>query len=395
MTHSSSTALQNPPKTLRYFLLLSRFSLLFAFSVVTLGALTRLQDAGLGCPDWPGCYGHLTVPNTPDAEALAGLEYPERPLEKVKAWYEMIHRYLAGTLGLCIAGIFILSRFLPRALKTAIGFTPWGLLGLVLFQAALGMWTVTLGLFPTVVMGHLLGGFLTVSLLLLLNLRLFSLSLSPRKQLALKALQFLPTKIKLLLHIATIAIVMQVALGGWTAANYAAAVCTELPICQSGWQEHLNFTEALRLWGHRTQDHSIQDHGAQDYEFAPHIAADTKITIHIMHRFGAFVVTFAVIALGLQLYKTNRFLLFNKASYFIITLFCTQLILGVSNIVFQVPLAIATLHNLVGCFLFAIFLNLSFASFSLNKQPSFNTPSKHKEKTKGKAREHAHHCLEN
>jgi heme A synthase len=145
-------------------------AVVLALAVVILGAYTRLSDAGLGCPDWPGCYGHLTVPSHPEAVAQANEAYGHRPVDAGKAWKEMVHRYAAGLLGVLVLGLAVRAwrQGADRLLVTAT-------LVLVLFQAALGMWTVTLLLKPVIVMAHLLGGFTVLSLLWLgyLNARSF------------------------------------------------------------------------------------------------------------------------------------------------------------------------------------------------------------------------------
>ena len=147
------------------FRLLS-LTLLLALVVIVLGAFTRLSDAGLGCPDWPGCYGHLTVP----AEQHIDTSRFERPLEPDKAWAEMVHRYMAGTLGLFILAIFVLALVFRQRLSSGV-LLPALLLMTVLFQALLGMWTVTRLLSPVIVTAHLLGGFSTLALVWLLWLR--------------------------------------------------------------------------------------------------------------------------------------------------------------------------------------------------------------------------------
>ena len=149
---------------------LTLFSIFLAAVVIILGAYTRLTDAGLGCPDWPGCYGNLTVPLSEEKVAQANAAYPERPVEAFKAWNEMIHRYFAGTLGVCVLAIALIA--LRQRDKGTPVKLPLLLLGLIIFQAALGMWTVTLNLLPVVVMGHLLGGFSVLSCLFILYLRL-------------------------------------------------------------------------------------------------------------------------------------------------------------------------------------------------------------------------------
>ena len=150
-------------------------SLLLTIVVIGLGAYTRLTHAGLGCPDWPTCYGLIDVPQTSAQITAAEKAFPDRPVETAKAWNEMIHRYFAGSLGLLILGIAIYSIKLRLSKHTASQYPvilPIVILSIVTFQAALGMWTVTLKLMPIIVMAHLLGGFTTLSLLFLLYLRL-------------------------------------------------------------------------------------------------------------------------------------------------------------------------------------------------------------------------------
>src|SRR5262245_54184882 len=190
-----------------------------AFIVVVLGAYTRLMDAGLGCPDWPGCYGYLSVPGAAANVETAEARFPHAPFEAHKAWPEMVHRYFAGSLGLLIfgiAGLAIRDRT-ASPLKLALV-----LAGLVVLQAAFGMWTVTLKLWPQVVTTHLLGAFATLSLLWLLLLRLdpppaLLRSLRPHAAIGLAVL------------------IAQVMLGGWTTSNYAALACPDFPTCQGHW----------------------------------------------------------------------------------------------------------------------------------------------------------------
>lgn len=150
---------------------LSLIAVLLAFTVVLLGAYTRLVDAGLGCPDWPGCYGFLTVPEAHHEIQIATEAFPHTPVEAEKAWPEMIHRYFAGSLGLLVAVLAIIG-FVNRHKNEQPLVLSFALLGIIIFQATLGMWTVTMGLLPIIVMGHLLGGFITLTLLLLLFLNI-------------------------------------------------------------------------------------------------------------------------------------------------------------------------------------------------------------------------------
>jgi len=192
-------------------------SILLAIVVVSLGAYTRLTHAGLGCPDWPGCYGLHDVPQTSEEILKAEAAFPDRPVEPQKAWNEMIHRYFAGALGLLILAIAFLS-VKYREVGTPV-LLPLFILCVVTFQAALGMWTVTMKLMPIVVMGHLLGGLTTLSLLFLLYIRLRRFHVREGNTTLRKLAKFGLIGIFLL--------TLQIALGGWTSSNYAALTCTE------------------------------------------------------------------------------------------------------------------------------------------------------------------------
>jgi cytochrome c oxidase assembly protein subunit 15 len=348
---------------------LTLFSLFLAAVVIILGAYTRLTDAGLGCPDWPGCYGNLTVPLSDEKVDAANAAYPERPVEAFKAWNEMIHRYFAGTLGLCIAAIAFIA-FRQRKQGTPFKL-PLLLLGLVTFQAALGMWTVTLNLLPVVVMGHLLGGFSVLSCLFLLYLRLrdadssaSSVSQSTVSQSTVSmdsAEQSTSISVARLSRMKTFALfgvgvlVIQIALGGWTSANYAALACTDMPICEAGWQSRLDFAGAF----------SVPE--AENYEFGAHDYGE-RATMHIVHRAGALVTFSYLLALGFTLFfKHGASLQLKRVSAIMIGCLFAQVALGVSNVVFALPLAVAVLHN---AFAAILLLSLLWIVFSLLKHTS-------------------------
>lgn len=314
-------------------------SILLAILVVSLGAYTRLTHAGLGCPDWPGCYGLHDVPHTEEEILKAEAAFPERPVEPHKAWNEMIHRYFAGSLGLLILAIAFLS-IKNREVGTPV-FLPVLILGVVIFQAALGMWTVTMKLMPIVVMGHLLGGFLTLSLLFLLYLRLKRFHVRESNTSLRKFAKFGLLGIVLLTG--------QIALGGWTSSNYAALVCTELPICQEGWQELLTFEESFDL---------IPPH-RDTYEYG-HLDHDARVTIHVFHRMGAIVVSVYLLWLGLTVMRRASSQFFKQASLGLITILLCQIGLGVSNIWFSLPLGIAVAHNVVAACLMLALILLTF-----------------------------------
>ena len=292
-------------------------SIVLAMLVILLGAYTRLTDAGLGCPDWPGCYGFLKVPEQAHHIEQAEALYPDRPVESHKAWNEMIHRYFAGTLGLLILAIFLFSLKHKRLLLPSL------LLALVIFQAALGMWTVTLALHPVVVMGHLLGGFTLLSLL-----ALYWWQLQPAPFIAVKhSLKFLFWPVLLVLA-------AQIALGGWTAANYAALACVQLPVCEAGWTSQLNFDEAFSL-----------HLGYDNYEYGV-MSQSARATVHVMHRVGAVITLLVVAAYAIALWRNSSGLI-KTLSLTILLLLLLQFSLGLANVVLHLPLANAVAHNFV------------------------------------------------
>lgn len=314
-------------------------SVLLALVVVALGAYTRLTHAGLGCPDWPTCYGLLDVPETAQQIAKAELAYPERQVEPEKAWNEMIHRYFAGTLGLLILAIAILS-FKNRDQGTPLRL-PLLILVIVIFQAALGMWTVTMKLMPIVVMGHLLGGFTTLCLLFLLYLRLKSSRINRG--------DFSVKKYGRYALLGIVILTGQIALGGWTSSNYAALSCVELPICQSGWQEQITFENSFDLVPPERDS----------YEFG-HLSHDERVTIHVMHRLGAIVTTVYLAWLILMVYLKAQTSTFRSSALIVGLALVAQVMLGISNVWFSLPLSVAVGHNIVAVCLMLTLIALTY-----------------------------------
>ncbi len=312
--------------------------MLMAMIVIALGAYTRLTDAGLGCPDWPGCYGHYSVPSSDEHLAFAEKAFPQRPVEPHKAWNEMIHRYFAGGLGLVIlliCGLCLLKAEQPKKL-------PVFLLLLVLFQAMLGMWTVTMELLPLVVMGHLLGGFAVLCCLFLLLLRQIPYRIpggdAPMRQFG----KFWLVGIGILL--------LQICLGAWTSANYAALACTQFPLCESDWSQRLDFAGAF----------SVPE--SQSYEFGAHNYAQ-RVTIHITHRLGA-VLTFVYLSwLCLQVYWRTKARLLRSLASVVMLLLGFQVLLGVSNVAFKLPLLIALAHNITAATLLLACVALTYTLY--------------------------------
>lgn len=305
---------------------LAIFTTVFTLVVVALGAYTRLVDAGLGCPDWPGCYGFWHIPHQAEHIQAANQAFPDQPYDFHKAWPEMVHRYFAGTLGLLVLALTIISWRKNFALRHSTT-----LLILVIFQAALGMWTVTMKLDPRIVMLHLVGGFATLSLLGALVIRYHYVGqqiLAPADH---SKLQWLTR----LVIFALIILVVQVMLGGWTSANYAALVCHEFPVCQGDWFKASHFAEGFSFWQLK----------AENYEYGI-LDVGARIAIHASHRIGAIVATLVLIGLLVYLFKFNQTL--KKFAWVLSALLITQIMLGINNIVSILPLSNAVAHNAVG-----------------------------------------------
>lgn len=321
------------PQTVR---LLSYLLPALALTVIVLGAYVRLTDAGLGCPDWPGCYGRLTVPSEVPEVHLQHPDWHNRPLETGKAWREMLHRYLASALGL---GIVILAAAATQAdLRRALGSSPvvFLLVPLVIFQGLLGMWTVTLLLKPLVVSAHLLGGLATLSLLWwnLLSVRGQRVSDVPARGLFWLA------------RVAVLVLVLQIFLGGWTSANYAALSCTDFPTCQGLWWPHSNFREAYVLW---------RGLGI-NYEFGV-LDTPARTAIHLGHRLGALLATLTVGLTAMFAWRSGEPRLRRLASC-ILGALALQVCLGIANVLAGLPLPVAVAHNGVAAVLLLTLITL-------------------------------------
>ncbi|MEF1311306.1 COX15/CtaA family protein [Vibrio mytili] len=299
-----------------------KISLCLTLVVIMLGAYTRLSDAGLGCPDWPGCYGHLSVPHHEEDVLRANMNFPDRAVEHEKAWLEMIHRYFAGTLGIMIVVITVMSVRAERVNPSI----PIMLCLLVVGQAMLGMWTVTLKLMPVIVMLHLLGGFTLLALQAVFYCQLHTQRhhyVSPS------------TSSVRLFSLLTFAVVfIQIVLGGWTSSNYAALMCSSLPICEGDWVSHLSWREAFSFW----------QTGFDNYEFGV-LEYPARMTIHVSHRIGAIITGLVVLTYSIMLLKQDAYYSQKVGMWIGIVLVC-QLLLGISNVVFQLPIYVAVAHNL-------------------------------------------------
>ncbi len=307
--------------------------------VVVLGAFTRLADAGLGCPDWPGCYGHLTWPTTDEHVAAAEALFPETPVEHDKTWPEMVHRHFAGMLGLLILGltIYIWRRAAKIAEPLPKGHT-LGLLVLVIIQAAFGMWTVTLKLWPQIVTAHLLGGFATLSLLWLLAQRLGPWRWQSPDIGKIRAL-------KPLLGLALVLVIMQIALGGWTSSNYAALACTDFPTCHGLWWPEMDVARGFNF---------AQTIGPN--YLGGLLEGEARTAIHMAHRLGALVVTLAVLLLVARLWRIRGA---RTMALTLLGVLVLQVSLGITNVMAHLPLAVAVSHNAVGALLLLTVVTLT------------------------------------
>lgn len=310
------------------------FATLLAVVVVLLGAYTRLTHAGLGCPDWPGCYGFIGVPMSEHKQALAETRFPEAPVEVAKGWYEMVHRYFAGALGLVILGLAVQALRRRGEAQQPLKL-PLFLLGLVTLQAAFGMWTVTLKLWPQVVTAHLLGGFATLSLLFLLTLRL-SARFPPLA---------IPRRLRALAAGALLLVIGQIALGGWVSSNYAAVACVDLPTCHGEWWPAMDFANGFHLTQHIGPNYL----GGQ-------LDSDARTAIHMTHRLGALAVTLALLLLAWQLRRSG---LARLATLLLVAL-GIQIGLGISNVVFHLPLPVAVAHNAGGALLLLVVVLINY-----------------------------------
>ena len=354
---------------------LAAFATVFAFVVIVFGAFVRLSNAGLSCPDWPTCYGKASWPGHEQDIANANAAFPERVYEGHKAWREQGHRMIAGTLGVLVLAISLIAVWSrPRlrwlivasAVAAAIGVASymkqsylvssllsavalilpfiaaakidkpaaWRIatisLAVVIFQAMLGMWTVTWLLKPIVVMGHLLGGLLLFSLL-----GYIATNLAHTQRM--RALPAQALRLKPMLIAGIVLLVIQIALGGWTSANYAALACgMDFPRCLGQWWPQTDFSEAFVLW----RGIGVNYEGGI-------LDGAARSAIQMTHRIGALVVLLHVGALAVLAWRRGL----PRFGIVIGALLIAQIVLGVSNVVLGLPLAVATAHTAVAALL--------------------------------------------
>lgn len=310
-----------------------------AMVVVVFGAYVRLNDAGLGCPDWPGCYGHPTVPHSDAARASAEAKFPGAEIEPRKAWIEMIHRYLAATLGLLILAIAVLAWRRGRGLPLL----QLVLVALVVFQGALGMWTVTLLLKPAIVTLHLMGGMLTLSVLAWLALR--EVEWRPLRPAA-------PTGgLRVWALVALLVVYAQIVLGGWVSTNYAALACTDFPTCHGTFAPDADYAHGFHVMRElgMTPDGTPLSNAALN-------------AIQWMHRLGATLTFVVVGGLAFTALRHERIRPFAVAVLLALLL---QIAIGIGNVLLLLPLSLAVAHNAGAALLLLSVLMLNFRLYRL------------------------------
>lgn len=320
------------------FRALAWFAVFYTFAVVVVGAYVRLSDAGLGCPDWPGCYGKITPHHAQDAIAGAveqqGGEHG--PVSLGKAWKEMFHRYIAGGLGLVILSIAVIAWWRRRELRQSPALAS-SVVVVVILQAALGMWTVTLLLKPVIVTLHLLGGLTTLSLLTWLALR----------QEAPRSISSRASSLRTWAMVALCTAVAQIALGGWVSTNYAPLACTDFPTCHGVWLPEMDFRHGFQL---------IRELGmtaSGDY-----LSNEALTAIHWTHRLGALVTTLVVGSLAWTLWRVADT---GRLGIALAAALAAQVAIGIGNVYFSLPLPLATAHNAGAAILLLTLVVINFA----------------------------------
>ena len=314
------------------------FTILLALCVIVFGAYVRLTDAGLGCPDWPGCYGFVTVPQTAEDYLSVEENFPGEIVDEGKAWREMIHRYIASLLGFLIILMFLKDFFSFRKGEGSLKDLKLSgaLLALVIFQGMLGMWTVTLKVHPLVVTAHLIGGLTTLSLLFFYYR---SIETDSEKFVSAPNVLFVGLSI----------LILQIILGGWTSTNYAALGCPDLPLCYGEvWPSNMDFEEGFLKW----QEVGVNYEGGQ-------LSPSGRTAIHFVHRLGAIVALIALGLIGLRYLKHTSDRV-RGASILMLIALSAQLAIGILMVWFGIPLFLATAHNAFAALLLLSFINLLY-----------------------------------
>lgn len=312
---------------------LSLFGVCFAFVVIALGAWTRLVDAGLGCPDWPGCYGFVVFPTDAAEIALAESRYPAFPYDINKAIPEVVHRYFAATLGL-IAILLTYISFKTKEDKKL----RWWSLGLLVFiccQGLFGYLTVSLKLLPIIVTGHLFGGFFTLSLFFFIFIKAGNFEVLKKMRVP---------QLKSISLIALIILLFQIFLGAWTSTNYASLACVDFPTCQGSYLPEMDFKQGF----------DFSQEVGPNYLYGL-LDNSARVAIHYSHRISAIIVTIVFLILISKLWFSSAAPLASTIGILLLT----QISLGIINVIYVLPLYVAIAHNLVAA-------TLLLATFTVN-----------------------------
>jgi heme a synthase len=307
---------------------LTLLTLFLTFDLVLFGAFTRLTDSGLGCPDWPGCYGHASPTGAQVQIAAAQSIMPTGPVTHGKAWVEMVHRYLATAVGVLILVLAVAS-WLARQRSTAQSgaLNPWWptlTLIWVAIQGAFGALTVTMKLFPAIVTLHLMGGLVLLALLCLQAVH-YAQQHSPAP------VASVSPGLRRLLGITSLLLLVQIALGAWVSTNYAVLACSEFPMCQASWWPEMNFSEGFALWRElgMTPDGQL-------------ISFAALTAIHYVHRLMAYAV---LLLLALLAWRMRAVEIWHRPARALAVLLALQFLSGLSNVVLGWPLLAAVLHT--------------------------------------------------
>ena len=309
---------------------LSLFGICMAFVVIALGAWTRLVDAGLGCPDWPGCYGFVVFPINEAEIAIAESRYPTFPYDINKAIPEVVHRYFAAALGLLAIFLVYLS-FRKTNDKSIQGWSCF-LLIFICLQGTFGYLTVSLKLLPIIVTIHLFGGFTTLLLLYFIYLKSRNFEIFNQINIS---------NLKVISSITLVVLIFQIFLGVWTSTNYASLACADFPTCQGSYLPEMDFKNGFNL----------------NQEVGPNylyglLDNPARVAIHYSHRISALLVTFIFLILMSRLWFSEAAPLASTLGILLLT----QITLGIINVVYVLPLYVAIAHNLVAaCLLLATF----------------------------------------
>jgi len=316
---------------------LSFLGICLAFIVIALGAWTRLVDAGLGCPDWPGCYGFVVFPINEADIAIAESLYPEFPYDINKAIPEVVHRYFAATLGLF--AIFLVYLSFKQNENKNIRLWTIGLLIFICCQGIFGYLTVSLKLLPIIVTGHLFGGFTTLTLFFYIFLKSSNFEILNKMKIP---------NLKFIAGLAFFILIIQIFLGVWTSTNYASLACADFPTCQGSYLPEMDFKNGFNL----------------NQEVGPNylyglLDNPSRVAVHYSHRVSAILVTLIFLILMSKLWFTNAAPLASTLGILLIT----QISLGIINVVYVLPLYVAIAHNLVAATLLLTIFTINYLAW--------------------------------